>query len=140
MGHPGRNVNRTLEGPGKREKRAAFLDKSSQKWCTLGGLCRKLVDMERFGQIKKLAEQGDLGKVDLTIRDITPDPAATLDPTLTAANFGNLSEDATPQEEGTDRGQGLGLLGEETGPARPGVFAAERIEKDSCKIRQTGVT
>ena len=26
---------------------------------TLGGLCRKLVDMERFGQIKKLAEQGD---------------------------------------------------------------------------------
>lgn len=42
---------------------------------TLGGLCRKLVDMERFGQIKKLAEQGDLGKVDLTIRDITPDPA-----------------------------------------------------------------
>ena len=65
---------------------------------TLGGLCRKLVDMERFGQIKKLAENGDLGKVDLTIRDITPDPAATLDPTLTAANFGNLSEDAAPAD------------------------------------------
>ena len=65
---------------------------------TLGGLCRKLVDMERFGQIKSLAEQGDLGKVDLTIRDISPDPAATLDPTLTAANFGNLSEDATPSD------------------------------------------
>ena len=65
---------------------------------TLGGLCRKLVDMERFGQIKKLAEQGDLGKVDLMIRDITPDPAATLDPTLTAANFGNLAEDATPAD------------------------------------------
>ena len=62
---------------------------------TLGGLCRKLVDMERF---KKLAEQGDLGKVDLMIRDITPDPAATLDPTLTAANFGNLSEDAAPAD------------------------------------------
>nr|WP_326165335.1 BadF/BadG/BcrA/BcrD ATPase family protein [uncultured Oscillibacter sp.] len=65
---------------------------------TLGGLCRKLVDMERFGQIKKLAEQGDLGKVDLTIRDISPDPAATLDPTLTAANFGNLAEDAAPAD------------------------------------------
>ena len=64
----------------------------------LGGLCRKLVDMERFGQIKKLAEQGDLGKVDLTIRDISPDPAATLDPTLTAANFGNLAEDAAPAD------------------------------------------
>ncbi|MCI9331411.1 MAG: pantothenate kinase [Oscillibacter sp.] len=65
---------------------------------TLGGLCRKLVDMERFRQIQKLAERGDLGKVDLTIQDITPDPAATLDPTLTAANFGNLSEDATPAD------------------------------------------
>ena len=62
---------------------------------TLGGLCRKMVDMERFGQIKKLAEKGDLSKVDLTIGDMTPNPAATLDPTLTAANFGNLSEDAS---------------------------------------------
>lgn len=62
---------------------------------TLGGLCRKMVDMERFGQIKRLAEQGDLSKVDLTIGDITQNPAATLDPTLTAANFGNLCEDAS---------------------------------------------
>ena len=65
---------------------------------TLGGLCRKLVDMERFGQIKKLAEQGDLSKINLTIRDITRNPAPTLDPTLTAANFGNLAEDATPAD------------------------------------------
>ena len=65
---------------------------------TLGGLCRKLVGMERFGQIKKLAEQGDLGQVDLTIADITCHPALTLDPTLTAANFGNLAEDASPAD------------------------------------------
>ena len=65
---------------------------------TLGGLCRKMVDMERFGQIKRLAEQGDLAKVDLMIGDMTPNPAATLDPTLTAANFGNLSEDASPAD------------------------------------------
>ena len=62
---------------------------------TLGGLCRKLVGMERFGQIKKLAMDGDLGQVDLTIQDITRNPASTLDPSLTAANFGNLAEDAT---------------------------------------------
>lgn len=62
---------------------------------TLGGLCRKLVGMERFGQIKKLAAQGTLSNVDLTIADITCNPAATLDPTLTAANFGNLAEDAS---------------------------------------------
>lgn len=65
---------------------------------TLGGLCRKLVGMERFGQIKKLAEQGNLGHVDLTIADITCHPAPTLDPTLTAANFGNLAEDASPAD------------------------------------------
>lgn len=65
---------------------------------TLGGLCHKLVGMERFGQIKKLAAQGDLGQVDLTIRDITNHPAPTLDPTLTAANFGNLAEDASPAD------------------------------------------
>ena len=62
---------------------------------TLGGLCHKLVGMERFGQIKKLALGGDLGQVDLTIRDITRNPTKTLDPTLTAANFGNLAEDAS---------------------------------------------
>lgn len=65
---------------------------------TLGGLCHKLVGMERFGQIQKLAEQGDLRQVDLTIRDITRNPAPTLDPDLTAANFGNLAEDATPAD------------------------------------------
>ena len=65
---------------------------------TLGGLCRKLVDMERFGQIKRLAEQGDLGRVDLTIKDISKNAAATLDPDMTAANFGNLAEDATPAD------------------------------------------
>ena len=65
---------------------------------TLGGLCRKLVGMERFGQIKKLAEQGDLAQVDLTIRDITRNPAPTLDPTLTAANIGNQAEDAAPAD------------------------------------------
>ena len=65
---------------------------------TLGGLCRKLVDMERFGQIKRLAEQGDLSHVDLTIRDISKNAAATLDPDMTAANFGNLAEDAAPAD------------------------------------------
>ena len=65
---------------------------------TLSGLCRKLVGAERYGQIQKLAEQGSLSKVDLTIADITCNPAATLDPTLTAANFGNLAEDATQSD------------------------------------------
>ena len=65
---------------------------------TLGGLCSKLVGMERFGQIKKLAEGGDLNHVDLTIKDIAKSAAASLDPDMTAANFGNLAEDASPAD------------------------------------------
>lgn len=65
---------------------------------TLGGLCRKLVGVERFGQIKRLAERGDLGQVDLTIKDISNNAAATLDPNMTAANFGNLADDASPAD------------------------------------------
>ena len=82
----------------ERGKRVEHLCGSGIGGGTLGGLCRKLVGMERFGSIKKLAEQGDLGRVDLTIRDLTRNPAVTLDPTLTAANFGNLAEDATPAD------------------------------------------
>lgn len=62
---------------------------------TLGGLCSKLAGVERFGQIQETALQGDLANVDLTIADITRNPAPSLDPTLTAANFGNLAEDAS---------------------------------------------
>ena len=65
---------------------------------TLGGLCSKLVGVERFGQIQETALQGNLSNVDLTIADITCNPAPSLDPTLTAANFGNLAEDATPAD------------------------------------------
>lgn len=82
----------------ERGKRVEHLCGSGIGGGTLGGLCRKLVGMERFGSIKKLAAQGDLGRVDLTIRDLTRNPAMTLDPTLTAANFGNLAEDATPAD------------------------------------------
>ena len=62
---------------------------------TLNGLCKKLLGTERFGQIQRLAEQGSLSKVDLSIADITCNPAATLDPTLNAANSGNLAEDVS---------------------------------------------
>ena len=65
---------------------------------TLGGLCHKLVGMERFGQIKRLAACGDLNHVDLTMKDITVHTGPTLDPDMTAANFGKLAEDATPAD------------------------------------------
>ena len=65
---------------------------------TLSGLCRQLTGTGNFEQIQQLAREGDLRKVDLTIQDISRDPAPTLDPNLTAANFGNLAEDVSPAD------------------------------------------
>lgn len=62
---------------------------------TLGGLCEKFIGVQRFHQIQKLANGGDFHKVDLSIGDISKDAAATLQADMTAANFGNLTEDAT---------------------------------------------
>lgn len=64
---------------------------------TLSGLCRRMTGTERFSRIEQLAADGALGKVDLTVRDLTEN-AATLDPDMTAANFGNLAEDASPAD------------------------------------------
>ena len=82
----------------ERGKRVEHLCGSGIGGGTLGGLCKKLVGTERSGSIARLAANGDLSHVDLTIRDLTRRPPATLDPTLTAANYGNLSEDATPAD------------------------------------------
>ena len=62
---------------------------------TLSGLCRRLVDMERFGQIKRLAADSSLKNVDLMVGDISSNSTDTLSADLTAANFGNVAEDAT---------------------------------------------
>jgi type II pantothenate kinase len=65
---------------------------------TLSGLCRSLAGVERFSQLQRLAREGDLSRIDLAVRDITKDPAPTLDPMLTAANFGKLADDASPAD------------------------------------------
>ena len=65
---------------------------------TLGGLCHRLVGMERFGQIQKLANGGDLSKIDLSIQDISREEAPLLQPDMTASNFGNVAEDASPSD------------------------------------------
>lgn len=62
---------------------------------TLKGLCHALVGTDSIGQIQRMACQGDVTQVDLTMRDIIKDPPATLDLDMTAANFGNLADDCT---------------------------------------------
>jgi len=62
---------------------------------TLAGLCSRLCGTRQYDQIVKLAESGDVGRVDLTVGDITRNSHPSLPLDITAANFGNVEDDAT---------------------------------------------
>lgn len=60
---------------------------------TLMGLSRLLLGMDNIKHIYELAEEGDLGRVDLKIKHITrKDDFSAMQPELTVANFGKLSD------------------------------------------------
>ena len=61
---------------------------------TLLNLCRRFAGAGSFDTITALADQGDLGRVDLTLADISPENIGSMPPTTTASNFGNLSDTA----------------------------------------------
>lgn len=63
---------------------------------SLMGLSKLLLQAETVNHIAEFAEDGDLGNIDLRIKDITAsDALETLSGDLTAANFGNVSDVAT---------------------------------------------
>lgn len=63
---------------------------------TLVGLSKLLVGAEGIDHIVEYAAEGDLGNVDLRIKDITsPGSMQSLKDDMTAANFGNVSDVAT---------------------------------------------
>ncbi len=60
---------------------------------TLMGLSRLLLGMENIGHIQELANEGDLNKIDLRIKNITKkDDFSELEPELTVSNFGKISD------------------------------------------------
>ena len=66
---------------------------------TLVGLSKLLLKAETIAHIEEYAESGDLGAIDLRIKDIpSPDAGALLDLDLTASNFGNVSDVATKSD------------------------------------------
>ena len=65
---------------------------------TLIGLSKKLLDMDTVAHITELAEDGDLSRVDLRINDISSSPTGRLTETMTASNFGNISDLATKSD------------------------------------------
>ena len=66
---------------------------------TLMGLSKKLIDADDVDNIIKLAEGGDLDRVDLRVRDITPKKIMSGMPDdFTASNFGKLSDLVTRED------------------------------------------
>ena len=63
---------------------------------TLAGLRSRLCGTRKYDQIAKLISSGDIGSIDLTVGDITRNTHPSLPLDITAANFGNVSDDATP--------------------------------------------
>jgi len=63
---------------------------------TLVGLSKKMLDMNNVDHISELAESGSLNRVDLKINDLTKqDIVPGFSDTMTASNFGNISDLAT---------------------------------------------
>ena len=62
---------------------------------TLAGLCSRLCGTRQYDQIVKLALEGDVNHIDLTVGDITRNSHPSLPLDITAANFGNVSDSAT---------------------------------------------
>ena len=61
---------------------------------TLAGLCSRLCGTRKYKQIVKLAAEGDINQIDLTVGDLTRNSHPSLPLDITAANFGNVSDDA----------------------------------------------
>ena len=65
---------------------------------TLMGLSKLLIGAESIEHIVDLAKEGDLGRIDLRISDISAVDIGSVPSELTAANFGNVSDIAERQD------------------------------------------
>ncbi len=66
---------------------------------TLLGLSKKLLGMDNISHIEALAREGNLSRVDLKINDLTKhDIVPGFSDTMTASNFGNVSDIATKSD------------------------------------------
>lgn len=65
---------------------------------TLVGLSRKVLGVETVEHIEQLCADGDLNNIDLRIKDISPSRYQGINENLTAANFGKVSDLATPSD------------------------------------------
>ena len=80
----------------KRGEEMRYLGGTGVGGGTLVGLSKLLVGAADIGHISEFVESGDLGKVDLRIKDMTAaGTVPVMNADMTAANFGNVSDVAT---------------------------------------------
>ena len=68
---------------------------------TLAGLCQLLCGTKQFDLVQKMSNEGRIDKIDLNVGDITKGGYTTLPNDITAANFGNVSDDASHSDLAT---------------------------------------
>ncbi len=100
---------------------------------TLIGLGRRLTSVDDFDSLCRLADKGDLANVDLSIGAMTRASIPTLHPETTAANFANISSEASE----ADLALGLVNMVLQT-IFTLGVFAARGVDMPNGSIVLTG--
>lgn len=82
----------------KKGRPAEYLGGTGVGGGTLTGLARLLLKMDDVDHLSQLAKEGSLDKIDLRIRDIAKSDVLSMRGELTAANFGKVSDLATPAD------------------------------------------
>lgn len=65
---------------------------------TLLGLSRRMIGVDNIEHLEQLCENGDLGNVDLRIKDMSSDHTFQINDEITASNFGKLSDIASQND------------------------------------------
>ena len=65
---------------------------------TLLGLSRRMIGVDTIEHLEQLCEGGDLGNVDLRIKDMSSDHTFQINDEITASNFGKLSDIASQND------------------------------------------
>ena len=82
----------------EKETRTEYLGGTGVGGGTLLGLSRQMLGVDSVEHLEQLAECGDLSKVDLRIGDISGDHNFEINETITASNFGKLSDIANKND------------------------------------------
>jgi type II pantothenate kinase len=82
----------------ERGKEPLYLGGTGVGGGTLMGLSKKLLGMDNVKHISDLAKNGDISRIDLRVSDISRTDIGTLTESMTASNFGNVSDLATKED------------------------------------------